>query len=235
MTNLGFWCSLPFVLPQALGVRRRTPRFSGPAEPLRGSFGPVPTARILGIGDSIIAGVGAISAEQTLTAQFAACWSRATQTGVEWNALGRIGATTERIAAMAAQLPGDDSVDIILVSAGVNDITTLTRLSRWLGAIDRLLDHLREKHPRASIVMLGIPPLEVFPALPAPLRQVMGSRARYFDRRVREHLREQGGCRYLPIEHRPTANEFSADGFHPSIASYATLAASITELALSAR
>jgi len=230
MRNIAFWLSLPFVLPQALWTRATARRFSAPEGPLSGLVGSEPRIRIVGIGDSIIAGVGADSPLQTLTGQLAQCWSRETDQGVEWHALGRIGATTERIGRMAAQLPKDDGVAIVLFSAGVNDITALIGVRDWLGAVDRLVDGLLEKHPSATIVMLGVPPLDAFPALPAPLRQVLGSRARYFDRRIREHLGLRERCRYLPIERQPTAEEFAADGFHPSARSYAALAAQIVRL-----
>jgi len=230
MPNFSFWLSLPFVLPQALWTRARARRFSAPKGPLSGFVGNEARLRIVGIGDSIIAGVGAASPQQTLTGQLAQCWSSETTQGVEWHALGRIGATTEGIGRMAAQLPSDDRVAIVLFSAGVNDITALIGARAWLNAVDRLIDGLREKHPSATIVMLGVPPLDAFPALPTPLRQVLGFRARYFDQRIREHLAARERCLYLPIERQPAAEEFAADGFHPSARSYAALAAQIVRL-----
>ena len=86
MRRLLFWSTLPLLLPQALWVRRRTPRFAAPAgaeggrveargspDPSRaqGDATPIPPLRLVGLGDSIIAGVGATVAAECLTAQFA--------------------------------------------------------------------------------------------------------------------------------------------------------------------
>lgn len=230
MPNFAFWCSLPFVLPQALWVRATVPRFSAPSGPLSGCIGLTPHSRVIGIGDSIIAGVGADLPEQTLTARVAQCLSNEMQHGVEWRAFGRIGATTAGVGRFAAQLPPDDSASVVVLSIGVNDITSLTAARSWLSAADRLIDNLLEKYPSATIALLGVPPLEAFPALPTPLRQVMGIRARYFDQRIRAHLARRVRYCYLPIDRRPDAKEFAADGFHPSVRSYEALAAQIVQL-----
>lgn len=230
MPNFAFWLSLPFVLPQALRTRARARRFSAPSGPQGGGFGADPGATIVGIGDSIIAGVGADTGEQTITAQFARCWSEAAQRSVAWRAVGRIGAKTLRIEQMAMQLPEDHTVIAVVVSVGVNDITGLTRTGAWLAAVERLINALQAKYPAAVVVMLGIPPLEAFPALPSPLRRVLGLRARHFDQRLREWLGQRARLRYLPIERRPLASEFAADGFHPSAASYALLAEEMVAL-----
>lgn len=71
MPNFAFWLALPWVFPQAIWVRRRTPRFRGPSGELRGQFGEEPTRRVVGVGDSIVAGVGANLAIETITAQLA--------------------------------------------------------------------------------------------------------------------------------------------------------------------
>ena len=232
MPNFAFWLSLPLMLPQAMWIRRRTPRFRGPADELCGVIGKAPQQRIIGIGDSIIAGVGARTPADTITARLALRWHEATGFDVAWEAYGRIGARSTRIGQMAESLAADDRVTVVLLSAGVNDITGLTRVAEWLESIDRIIDTLLEKYPAAIVVLLGIPPLDTFPALPSPLREVLGSRARYFDRRARRHLEARERCCYCPIERRPSASEFAADGFHPSVESYAALAAAIAELVL---
>ena len=59
MRNLLFWGLFPFALPQAVYVRRTAPRFAPPDCAPSGRVGSGPPLKIVGIGDSIIAGVGA--------------------------------------------------------------------------------------------------------------------------------------------------------------------------------
>jgi lysophospholipase L1-like esterase len=230
MPNLAFWLTLPWVLPQAAWVRRRTPRFRGPPGELRGQFGKHPAQRVVGVGDSIIAGVGANSVAETITAQLAQHWHEATGTAVEWLACGKIGARSARIKPLVESLERDDRVALVLISAGVNDITGLTSTSQWLADVDALVITLRQRFPNSRLALLGIPPLDVFPALPLPLRQVLGWRAAHYDRAARCYCDSKAGLYYVPIDSRPEPDEFSSDGFHPSVASYAALAREIVRI-----
>lgn len=230
MTNFAFWAALPWVLPQAIWVRRQTPRFRGPSGELRGEVGEQARQRIVGIGDSIIAGVGAQASEETITAQLALCWHQSTGTPVEWVAHGKIGARTARIKRLAESLEQDERVSLVLISAGVNDITGLTAVDAWLADLESLVTILEQRYSQARLVLLGIPPLDVFPALPMPLRQVLGSRARYYDESARRYASTRTGLSYAAIESRPKPAEFAADGFHPSATSYAALARDIVNI-----
>ena len=227
MPHFAFWLTLPWLLPQAIWVRRRTPRFRGPSGELRGQFGEQPTQRVVGVGDSIIAGVGANSAEETITSQLALHWHETTGTAIEWTAYGKIGARSSRIRSLVESLDRDDRVTLVLISAGVNDITGLTSTSQWLVDLDTIVHAVRQRFPNSRLALLGIPPLDVFPALPMPLREVLGWRAAHYDRTARSYCDSKAGLYYVPIDSRPKPDEFSGDGFHPSVASYAVLAREI--------
>lgn len=227
MPNFAFWLALPWLLPQAIWVRRRTPRFRGPSGELRGQFGEQPTQRVVGVGDSIIAGVGAHSVAETVTSQLALQWHETTGAAIEWMAYGKIGARSSRIRSLVESLDRDDRVTLVLISAGVNDITGLTSTSQWLVDLDAIVAAVRQRFPNSRLALLGIPPLDVFPALPMPLRQVLGWRAAHYDRAARCYCDSNAGLYYVPIDSRPKPDEFSSDGFHPSAASYSLLAREI--------
>ncbi|MEY3713742.1 MAG: hypothetical protein RL321_1362 [Pseudomonadota bacterium] len=232
MPNFVFWLSLPWLLPQALWVRRRTPRFHGPSGELRGVFGEHAQQRIVGIGDSIIAGVGASSPEGTITAQLAKLWQEESGSATHWSAHGKIGARIRRIISIAESLEEDDRVTLVLISAGVNDITSLAAVGGWVSDLDELIAALQARFRNARLAILGIPPLELFPALPTPLRQVLGWRARYYDRAARDYAETRSAVIYVPINTRPTPEEFASDGFHPSAKSYALLAREIVRISI---
>ena len=230
MPNFVFWLSLPWLLPQALWVRRRTPRFHGPSGELRGVFGEHAQQRIVGIGDSIIAGVGASSPEDTITARLAKLWQEESGSATHWSAHGKIGARTKRIISIAESLEEDDRVTLVLISAGVNDITSLAAVGGWVSDLDALIAALQARFRNARLAILGIPPLDTFPALPRPLKQVFGWRASYFDQAARRYVEGKRGVFYVPIHTRPKPEEFSSDGFHPSAQSYALLACEIVRI-----
>ena len=66
LQSLMFWLSVPLLLPQALYVRKTAPRFAAAEGPSSGASGTGNTVRLLAIGDSIIAGVGATTLANAL-------------------------------------------------------------------------------------------------------------------------------------------------------------------------
>ncbi|HET9033397.1 MAG TPA: GDSL-type esterase/lipase family protein, partial [Dokdonella sp.] len=123
-----FWLFLPFVAIQAFRLRRDAPRLQPAAGESAGRIGSGETLRLLAIGDSIIAGVGA----STLGRALVGCTARALIArrggAVEWQAYGTSGASSKRI--IADLLPNISSMpaDAIVVSVGVNDVTALTTI-----------------------------------------------------------------------------------------------------------
>lgn len=232
MANFAFWSSLAFVLPQALWVRSRTPRFRGPSGPLCGNCGHVPSLRVVGIGDSIIAGVGAATPDATLTATLSQALYQRLGIGVAWSAYGKIAADTRKITGEVATRAPPDGAELILISAGVNDITGLRTRAAWLESMEALVARLAASCPRAQILIVGLPPLELFPALPTPLSTVLGWRARYFEAAIAKQAREWPNVEYVPIDIRPSAGDFASDGFHPSEQSYATLGSLLAQRVL---
>ena len=118
----------------------------------------------------------------------------------------------------------------MLVSTGVNAITSLTAVDEWITALASLVTTVQQRYPQARIAILGIPPLECFPALPRPLKQILGWRGADYDLAARQYAENQSGIFYVPINIQPKPDEFSDDGFHPSAASYTALAREVTRV-----
>ena len=250
MRSLLFWSALPLVLPQALWIRARAPRFSGPAAAAEGLASPGvsadprsgkspdtphtpsrpadrPPLRLLGIGDSLIEGVGVTRAEDCLTACCAREFADASGRAVAWQTVGRSGATSASVLhKLAARLP-PEPVDFFLVSAGVNDVTALRRRHEWRAHLDALVTRLARHSPDALAVFLGLPPLQRFPVLPSPLAQVLGLRARQLDDELAAVLGAHRGARHFRFDFEARPEDFAPDGFHPSGQSYARIAREI--------
>jgi lysophospholipase L1-like esterase len=216
MRQLLFWAGFALVLPQALWVRRRSTRFADASGDRGGSVAGPNARRLVAIGDSIVAGVGCRTLERACVGRTAASLAERLGCGIEWQALGKTGATTGRILGkLVPQLP-ESPADFIVVSAGVNDITGLTSPRRWRDALEALILALREHSPDARVAVLGIPPMHRFPRLPQPLRLVFGLRAKGFDRTARKLLSAGGPSVYVPFDDPLRPDQFAPDGYHPS-------------------
>ena len=218
--SLLFWTLFPFVLPQAIRVRNNAPRFPGAGGPKEGATGEGPPLKLLAVGDSIIAGVGAESLSKALVGQTAAWLADQLACRIDWTARGSIGADSNKILPRLVPSLPEPEADVILLSVGVNDVTGLTRLSRWQRNLNDLLVALHRHSPRATVAVAGIPPLKGFPLLPQPLRAIFGLRGDIFDKASRKAVLRHPFAVYIPLDFDPTPDKFSADGYHPSEKSY---------------
>ena len=223
MRRLLFWTALPFVLPQALIVRKTARRFAAATGPEHGAVGCGKSFKVLAIGDSIIAGVGATTLVNALVGQVASALAKPLAARVEWQALGLIGADVRQILhELITKLP-QEPADAIFVSAGVNDVTGLTRTRAWQRHLAALLQALHAHSPQAAIVILGLPPMQRFPLLPQPLRTVIGLRAAILDQVAIREIALHPHAMHLPLKFEARPQDFSGDGYHPSEQSYAVL------------
>jgi lysophospholipase L1-like esterase len=220
MKNLLFWIVFPFLVPQALYVRRTAPRFAPAGGPSEGLVGDGKQVRLLAIGDSIIAGVGASELSRALVGQTATALASSQNCCVSWYALGASGYDSGKILErLVPELPGI-VFDYIIVSVGVNDITGLTTVRKWRENLSLILGKLQAHSPNAVIAVAGMPPMHRFPLLPQPLRAVFGMRARSFDQVARKVVDNHKKSLHVPIDFKPDPDKFAPDGYHPSVESY---------------
>ena len=220
MRSIIFWGLFPFILPQAIYVRKTAPRFSGAAGPRKGKAGSGKNHNLIAIGDSIIAGVGATTLAKALVGQTAEKLSFLLDCKITWEAIGSIGAVSHQvIERLVPQLPREQP-EFMVVSAGVNDITSLSSVARWRQNIARLLEAICSYAPGAIVAVAGIPPLRGFPVLPQPMRALFGIRGQTFDSIARDEISRRENAIHVPLDFEPEPRMFSADCFHPSEESY---------------
>ncbi|HEU4561714.1 MAG TPA: SGNH/GDSL hydrolase family protein, partial [Longimicrobium sp.] len=172
---------LPLLIVQGKGVRRRTPRLPDAAGPTEGVVpGAEPALRLLVIGESTVAGIGAAAHQTALTGCVAAALARRTGRAVRWRAAGRSGANARQAAELVATL-ADEPADAVVISLGVNDTLRFRPPVLWARDVARLIAAVRARMGPAPVVLAPVPPMHVFPALPQPLRAVLGARARRLD------------------------------------------------------
>src|SRR5215213_322742 len=177
---------LPVLLLQGLRVRRVTPRLPEAGGPREGRIGGAePAVRLLVVGESTAAGVGAADHGEALAGQVARALAERTGRAVAWRVLGRNGATAET-ARRDLVLPVDDlRADVAVLALGVNDTLRFHAHARWLRALSALAGAVRERCGPVPVILSGVPPMGRFPALPQPLRATLGVRAALLDRAAR--------------------------------------------------
>lgn len=206
---------LPVLLIQGLYVRRTALRLADASHPDHGCFeGDRPPVSLLAVGDSVIAGTGIESLDDSLAAQTAKVLAKETGRAVSWRARGING---DRLADLIDRLQesGLEKSDVILVSIGVNDVTALTGLLRWQMQLTTLLPLLRVSDA-SSIVLLGVPPMEYFTALPQPLRWVLGIRAAMLNKGLQQLAGLVDGVTWLDVSLKFDSEHLATDGYHPN-------------------
>lgn len=228
-----FWLTtallFPVLLYQGKRARRMTPRLPEAGGVCSGQYGEgSPAFRLLVVGESTAAGVGVERHSQGLASQLALRLHQQSGETIAWYTYGvngiRLGDLVQKL--KSTELP---EADAVLLSMGVNDTTGFTPRSRFR-------QHLLALHEatisrcQAPTTLLSVPPMDKFTALPAPLRQIMGWRARQLDR-VYQTLAKDSPEAYRYLTY-PTASDptlLAGDGYHPSERGYQWIAEALAE------
>lgn len=212
----------PLLLAQAVGVGRRANILSEPPGPREGQSGSGPELRLLIVGDSSAAGVGATSQAAALSGQMVTQLSQ--EYTVSWKLIGQSSITTTGMLKRLSPLP-DEPYDVAITALGVNDVTRAKSRNTWVKRQGELADLLQSKYGVKAIIASGLPPMGAYPKLPQPLRWVLGQQAKRFDNALAELAATRPGLSHLPIT-IPFEPQYQAeDGYHPSEEAYTLWAA----------
>lgn len=216
-----FFVLFPVIVVQALYTRRgalRLPDAAGPRSGAAGSGEPV--LRLQVAGESTTAGVGAEHSDQALPCQLARALSQEISGTVHWRADGVTGCKLEDVAQRLRLHPPDE--DLVVIFSGVNDTTGLTPLSRWRAGVENTVR--LAGHNGARVVLLAVPPMEYFTALPRPLRTLMGWRAALLNEVLRRVADRHDGCDFIDWRIPIRPQHLARDGYHPSASGYQAIA-----------
>ncbi|MCF8043183.1 MAG: SGNH/GDSL hydrolase family protein [Desulfarculaceae bacterium] len=202
----------PLMLAQGLYVRRTVPTLPEPEGPRQGELGQGPELRVLIVGDSSAAGVGAEYQEQALSGRLAEALARDFR--VSWLLVAQSGFTTQEVIDHL-QVVTPQVWDVALSVTGVNDATSGCRPKAFLARQKRLVTLLRHRFQVKRVVLSGLPPMHRFPSLPQPLRWYLGARAQALDAALERWAGLQPVCDYLPLNFDMDVEDMADDGFHP--------------------
>ena len=221
----------PVLLRQGARVRRTTPVLPeavGDRAGREGVPGNRPPLRLLVVGESTAAGVGVEHQRDGLPRQLAAELSARCDRAVDWQVRARTGATATVCAReLLAGPPGPQ--DLVVLVLGVNDTLRLRRRRHWRIDIVRLLDLVQAQlAPEGQVLLAGVPDLGAFPALPRPLRTVLGWHARSLDQELGTLASRRPRVVHAPAP-ALSGDLFATDRFHPNAAAYARWAQHLAE------
>lgn len=222
----------PLLLAQGRRVRRDTPRLPPAAGPMNGRIeGNDPPLRLVTIGESTVAGVGAAHHDEALTGRLARALGARTGRAVAWSVYGRSGATVAKAHQNFLPAFNGGAADLVVIAFGVNDVLEHTSPAAYADALKALVGAVRSHFCAGVPVLLGaVPPMHEFPALPQPLRAYLGLRATLLDRTAAGLGRPD--VVHVPSKVRIERPLFASDGFHPSPAGYAVWAQFLADAAV---
>lgn len=208
-----WWPLAPWLAWQGWRALRTVPRLPPPSEPGGRIPGALPPFRLLGLGDSTIAGVGCDSHARALTGAVAARLAARSGRALDWQAHGASGATAADV--RGALLPGALAwhADAVVLSVGVNDAVRGRGAAEFADDLRAIVDAFGAARPAVPVVYAGMAPVGSFPALEPPLAALLGHRARRLRLAAARALGGRAVVVEFPDELAP--DTFSRDGFHP--------------------
>ncbi|HIG75709.1 MAG TPA: SGNH/GDSL hydrolase family protein [Bacteroidetes bacterium] len=210
----------PVLLWQGRRLFQTIPRLPEPEGDRHGMMGEGPGLRLLVVGDSSGAGVGVDTQTEALLGRTVA--RLAERFRVTYRLEARHGSTIPRtLRHLRKQDP--EPFDVALLGVGLNDVIAGRALGPWLQSYSDLADDLRQRFGVGHLVVSGLPPIGEFPAVPQPLRWVLGRTARRHDRALREWASTQPEATFIdfetvpgdPLHGVPMREVMATDGFHP--------------------
>lgn len=224
---------LPIMAIQGKRIRKKIP-FLPPAEGpegIAGSGSGSETLKLLTLGESTIACLGAKTHEEGLTGSLAREIAAFSDTKVEWKVYAKAGYTADLVRKQLVPKMKGESAEILIIGLGGNDAFTLNRPWRWKKHMDQLILSLREIFPDTPILFLNMPPIKEFPAFTSLIQFVVGNLVNILGHELSELVQQYPGVYYSSEEitlagwmkkydKKGQREDFFSDGVHPALVTY---------------
>lgn len=223
-----WWVGLPVVPAQAIWLTKTIQRFPD-ADGEAGTAGTgTRRMKVVALGDSVTAGYALEHHRSSVAGKLAAGLAEQYDATVDWCVLAVSGYTAGQALDLVDPAVLADA-DLVFLSVGVNDLKDLHSAKRFKSELGRLLDAILGAAPDAQICLLGIPPLEHFPAFPNPLAQLLGRRGQVFNAVSRAEIDSRTRAFRIDADQPLAPEMFGPDGFHPSAALHSRFAEATLE------
>lgn len=185
------------------------------------------TVKLLVLGESTVAGLGARTHELALGGQFAFGINERTGKAVDWTVVGRNGVTARRTIDELLPLVPKEKFDYILLGIGGNDVMKLSSPKKWRRDMLELLGLVRASNPEAAIFISNCPMIIHSPVIPQPIKGILWRLSRMHNANILEFTNGMDRVYYYPQPADVDFNGFWADGIHPSEQGYRDWAAAM--------
>ena len=214
------WLLVPLALVKGLGVRKTTPRLPPPGGRPMGQVGHGKAEiRLLIIGDSSAAGVGADRMEDTLGPQLATILNQASGKPVTWRNAGANSAIAAQVRDHVVPNIEERDFTHVIVTLGTNDAKNFVPRSAFKKGFGGLLYAVHARWPEAKVYWSPVVAMPDVPALPASLGFILGLRAQIINSMGAQLCRERNATALEPL---PVGGPegFAIDGFHANALGY---------------
>lgn len=154
-----------------------------------------------------------------LAPQVAEKLARLRGSGVHWQLIAKTGAT----AASAMQLLDESTPersDVLVLSLGTNDVTRQRSPKTFLRDYQILVQRLLVETEAGLVVINGLPPIHILPAVPQPLRWYLGQYARRLDSELRHWVATSPSFRFVSLQWAAVPEDMAEDRYHPGAGQY---------------
>jgi lysophospholipase L1-like esterase len=175
-----------------------------------------------------VAGVGVEHLKSGFTVNLAAALSKDINRQVSWSLFGengiRLSELNQKLTAQleplnTLKLLGENQYELVVVTMGVNDSTKFTSVKQWRASLEHSIKLIRYA-TKGPIFFTQVPPLAQFPALPVPLKYLLGLRSTILDTELRQLCGQSEGVFYLGSRLQVAPEMMAIDGYHPSELGY---------------
>ncbi|OTG76665.1 lipase [Acinetobacter sp. ANC 4169] len=207
---------IPSLIIQGNAVKKNTLRLPEPEGNRQGSVGNGKPLSILIVGDSAAAGVGVEIQDDALLGAVL----NQLQDGYEisYQLEATTGHSSGQVIKTVKNMPAQH-FNVVITSVGVNDITKLTSPKGWIKKQQQLYAEINQKFTPELIIAAGVPPMNLFPALPNPLAWLFGQYAKGMNKNLAKFVQQHANMQWIEYDlqrFRALNLEMAKDGFHPS-------------------
>ncbi|RZG70663.1 SGNH/GDSL hydrolase family protein [Acinetobacter wuhouensis] len=207
---------IPALLIQGYHVKKNTLRLPEAIGIRYGKVGQGKPLSILILGDSAAAGVGV---ETQSDALLGAVLDELKQDfEITYLLEAKTGDTTLQVIERT-QLLESHNFDVVITSVGVNDVTKLSSPKKWILQQQNFYKEIEIKFTPKLILVTGVPPMNLFPALPNPLGWLFGQYSSEMNQKLAQFVKSKSNYQLIQFDlaHFKALNlEMAEDGFHPS-------------------
>lgn len=176
--------------------------------------------KLLVIGESTVAGLGARTHDLALAGQFAKGIHERTGKTVRWTVIGKNGVTARRTIDELWPLVPDEKFDYVLLGIGGNDVMKLSSPRKWRNDMLELIGMVREANRDAAIFISNCPMIIHSPVLPQPIKGILWELSKMHNANILEFTAGMDRVYYYPQPVNVNFDGFWADGIHPSEQGY---------------